>query len=62
MSALKCYSVRYCRSITYLSLQEYDNEAECVMSSLAINYDDEDIDIGRHRKNLYTNFNRAANL
>ena len=29
------------------SFQEYDNEAESLVSSLSLNYDDEDIDIGR---------------
>ena len=27
--------------------QEYDNDAETLISSLALNYDDEDVDIGK---------------
>ena len=31
----------------FVFLQEHDNDAEVLISSLANNYDDEDIDIGK---------------
>lgn len=31
----------------YLCFQEHDNEAETVISSLANNYDDDELDIGK---------------
>ena len=34
-------------------IQEYDNDAECIVSSLALNYDDEDIDIGKKHGQCY---------
>ncbi len=37
----------HCQRDVTLILQEYDNEAETGVSSLSLNYDDEDIDIGK---------------
>ena len=42
----------------YFDFQEYDNEAETLVSSLSINYDDEDIDIGES----INNYNRTCIL
>ena len=33
-------------TVSICPLQEFDNDAESLVSSLAINYDDDDIDIG----------------
>lgn len=36
-----------CHAVKLSLLQEYDNDAESVISNLAVNYDDDDLDIGK---------------
>ena len=36
----------------FVCLQEFDNEAESLVSSLSLNYDDEDIDTGSDHRAL----------
>ena len=41
------FLISYIIETVFSFYQEYDNDAETLISSLALNYDDEDVDIGK---------------